>query len=120
MSTDATARTSEVKNTSADPKTADASADGKGKGKASVAHEDERMEDEDEEEEEEEDDDDDDDDDEDMDVEESLEEIDPTSIVGRRTRGKKVDYTSPEALAKAGLKKEELEDDEEEVKMKDN
>jgi hypothetical protein len=43
---------------------------------------------------------------------EDMEEIDPTAIVGRRTRGKKVDYTSEEALNKAGLKKEDMETDE--------
>jgi len=41
-----------------------------------------------------------------------MEEIDPTAIVGRRTRGKKVDYTSEEALNKAGLKKEDMDTDE--------
>ena len=42
-----------------------------------------------------------------------LAEIDPTAIKSRRTRGKRVDYTSPEALAKAGLKPEAEEEDEE-------
>ena len=36
--------------------------------------------------------------------EESLDEIDPSVIQPRRTRGVRVDYTSAEALAKAGLK----------------
>jgi hypothetical protein len=42
-----------------------------------------------------------------------LEEIDPSAILptGRRTRGVKVDYTSKEAIAKAGLQGNE--DDEE-------
>lgn len=35
--------------------------------------------------------------------EEDISEIDPSVIQPRRTRGKRVDYTSPEALAKAGL-----------------
>ena len=30
-------------------------------------------------------------------------QIDPTAIVGRRTRGIRVDYTSKEALARADL-----------------
>lgn len=48
--------------------------------------------------------------------EESLDEIDPSVIQPRRTRGVRVDYTSPEALAKAGIKPEEaVEDDEEET-----
>lgn len=34
------------------------------------------------------------------------------AIRSRRTRGVKVDYTSPEALAKAGLKGDEADDDE--------
>lgn len=43
-------------------------------------------------------------------------EIDPTAIItgGRRTRGVKVDYSSKEALEKAGLKPEADDDDEEE------
>lgn len=45
-------------------------------------------------------------------VDESFEEIDPTAIRSRRTRGVKVDYTSAEALAKAGLKADDAEDDE--------
>ena len=39
-----------------------------------------------------------------MKAEESYQEIDPSAIRSRRTRGVKVDYTSAEALAKAGLK----------------
>ena len=55
-------------------------------------------------------------------VDDSLEEIDPSAILptGRRTRGVKVDYTSEAALAKAGLKQGEgEEDDDEDTKMKD-
>lgn len=48
-----------------------------------------------------------------------MEEIDPSAIVGRRTRGVKVDYTSAEALSKAGLKKDEVDEDDEDAKMKD-
>jgi len=45
--------------------------------------------------------------------EEDYAEIDPSAIQSRRTRGKKVDYTSPEALAKAGLKPEADDEDDE-------
>jgi len=63
------------------------------------------------------------DDDEDSEVEDSdsdeemeedpLEEIDPAAILPRtrRTRGNKVDYTSPQALAKAGLTSETPEEE---------
>ena len=52
--------------------------------------------------------------------EEEFEEIDPSAIIGgRRTRGVKVDYTSKEALAKAGLQgNEKDEDSDEDVEMK--
>jgi hypothetical protein len=42
---------------------------------------------------------------------EDYEEIDPTAIRSRRTRGVKVDYTSQEALEKAGLQRQDLEED---------
>lgn len=48
--------------------------------------------------------------------EDDYEEIDTTAIMntgGRRTRGVRVDYSSAEALAKAGLKPEEVADDDE-------
>jgi hypothetical protein len=45
-------------------------------------------------------------------IQDDYAEIDPRSIQGRRTRGVKVDYTSPEALAKAGLGPE-LDDEKE-------
>jgi hypothetical protein len=45
--------------------------------------------------------------------EESLEDIDPSVIQPRRTRGVRVDYTSPEALAKAGIKPEDAATDDE-------
>ena len=51
-----------------------------------------------------------------------LQEIDPAAILstGRRTRGVKVDYTSKEALAKAGIDDPEKEEDsDEDVEMKD-
>jgi len=64
---------------------------------------------------EEEDDNDDEDEDDEMDEgdsddeEDEFEEIDPTAVLpsGRRTRGVRVDYTSTEALRKAGLKPED-------------
>jgi hypothetical protein len=49
--------------------------------------------------------------------EDSFEEIDPSVILGgRRTRGNRVDYTSDAALQKAGLTKQELEEDDEDAK----
>ncbi|KAF9446229.1 hypothetical protein P691DRAFT_777021 [Macrolepiota fuliginosa MF-IS2] len=101
-------------NTTTTDTTTVTSPNNKGKGKAAATEEPMHVE----EEEEEDDDDDDDDDDaeeeEDDEVEETFEEIDPSAIVpsGRRTRGVRVDYTSAEALAKAGLKAEDLEKDE--------
>uniref|UniRef100_A0A8H7Y4H8 Histone chaperone domain-containing protein n=1 Tax=Psilocybe cubensis TaxID=181762 RepID=A0A8H7Y4H8_PSICU len=53
--------------------------------------------------------------------EEDFEEIDPSAILptGRRTRGVKVDYTSQEALAKAGLQaNDDGDDSDEDVEMK--
>ncbi len=43
-----------------------------------------------------------------------MEEIDPSVIItsSRRTRGIRVDYTSAEALQKAGLKPEHVNEDE--------
>ncbi|TEB19064.1 hypothetical protein FA13DRAFT_1821230 [Coprinellus micaceus] len=71
-----------------------------------------------EEEEEEEEDDDDEEEEEDNEMEEDdeeEEEIDPSVIIsGRRTRGVRVDYTSKEALAKAGLTGNEADEDEDE------
>lgn len=82
------------------------------KGKGKVAPADESMEeDEDEEEEEEEEEEED-----DIEEDDDLHEIDPSAILApgtRRTRGVKVDYSSEEALRKAGLKPE-AEDDENE------
>ncbi|EPQ57103.1 hypothetical protein GLOTRDRAFT_127480 [Gloeophyllum trabeum ATCC 11539] len=86
----------------------------KGKGKfvqpdVEMADDDDDEEDDEEEEEEEEE--------EEAEEEDSLAEIDPSVILptGRRTRGVKVDYTSPEALAKAGLKPEDKDEDEEDT-----
>jgi len=88
---------------------------GKGKGKAT---EDVSMEEEEEEEDEDEEDDDDEEEEEDDDMDEDdNNEIDPSAILptGRRTRGVKVDYTSTEALKKAGFEKAEDLDDEEDA-----
>ncbi|KAF8893577.1 hypothetical protein BD779DRAFT_1059022 [Infundibulicybe gibba] len=55
-------------------------------------------------------------------VDETFDEIDPAAILptGRRTRGVKVDYTSKEALAKAGLKETDKDDDsDDDVEMKE-
>jgi hypothetical protein len=41
-------------------------------------------------------------------------DIKPEDILPRRTRGKKVDYTSPEALQKAGLDPESHHEEDEE------
>ncbi|KAK0505182.1 histone H2A.Z-specific chaperone CHZ1 [Armillaria luteobubalina] len=86
---------------------------GKGKGKA-PAKEDNAME------QDEEDDEDDEDDDDAEEEEDEEEEIDPAAILptSRRTRGARVDYTSAEALSKAGLTEKD-EDDDEDDKMKD-
>lgn len=51
-----------------------------------------------------------------------MEEIDPSAILpaSRRTRGIKVDYTSKEALERAGLKDQEKdEESDDDVIMKD-
>ncbi|KAI0684727.1 hypothetical protein BC835DRAFT_1310415 [Cytidiella melzeri] len=82
---------------------------GKGKPVQDEVMGDEEGDDDDDEEEEEED-----EEDEEMAEEESLDEIDPSLIQPRRTRGKRVDYTSAEALAKAGYKPGETAEDDEE------
>jgi len=86
----------------------------KGKGKAPSRVE--MDEDDDEDEDDEEDGGEDEDEDDEMDSEDDeLAEIDPRAILpasGRRTRGVKVDYTSQEALEKAGLGQENAEDEE--------
>lgn len=43
-------------------------------------------------------------------------EIDPSRILSRRTRGVKVDYSSKEAFEKAGLKADDDEEDDDEMK----
>jgi len=97
----------------------------KGKGKrtatdaeleeAATAKKEREAQDNDEEEEDSDDDDDEeeegDEEEEDEEEEDDFEEIDPGAIRSRRTRGVKVDYTSAEALAKAGLQPGD-EDDE--------
>ncbi|KAG1869797.1 hypothetical protein C8R48DRAFT_699776 [Suillus tomentosus] len=89
------------------------SPDSKGKGKTKAPAEDVSMEEEEEEEEEE----DEEEGDEEMEEEEEEddhEEIDPGAILPRRTRGTRVDYTSEEALKKAGLTKDDHDDDDDE------
>ncbi|KAJ8597469.1 hypothetical protein M405DRAFT_803743 [Rhizopogon salebrosus TDB-379] len=56
--------------------------------------------------------------DEEEEAEEDFEEIDPSAIRSRRTRGVRVDYTSAEALEKAGMTKEDVEKDDDEEGMK--
>ncbi|KAI8994003.1 hypothetical protein BD414DRAFT_481091 [Trametes punicea] len=108
MSTDATTPASATANGNRPEPVSPAD---KGKGKEKFAQDDvmdEEEEDEEDEEEEEED--------EDMEEEDDLSELDPSAIIntgGRRTRGVRVDYSSPEALAKAGLKPEEAAEDDE-------
>jgi hypothetical protein len=46
--------------------------------------------------------------------EDDHEEIDPSAILPRRTRGARVDYTSEEALKKAGLTQDDHDDDDDE------
>jgi len=90
----------------------------KGKGKSAVASPDVSMEDEEDEDEDEDEDDDameEDEDEGDEEEEEEYPDIDPSQILGRRTRGVKVDYTSKEALEKAGLKPEGDEDEDDEM-----
>ncbi|KAJ3557863.1 hypothetical protein NM688_g1242 [Phlebia brevispora] len=82
----------------------------KGKGKLVQDH---VMDEDDEDEDEDDEDDEAEDEDEEMAEEESLDDIDPSVIQPRRTRGVRVDYTSPEALAKAGLKPSDTTVDEE-------
>jgi hypothetical protein len=45
---------------------------------------------------------------------EDIVEIDPRAILPRRTRGTRVDYTSKEALEKAGLTQEDHDSDDDE------
>ncbi|EIN11421.1 hypothetical protein PUNSTDRAFT_50420 [Punctularia strigosozonata HHB-11173 SS5] len=78
-----------------------------GKGKEKVAQEDTSMDDEDDEEEEEYEE----VTDEEEEEEEDLGAIDPSAILPRRTRGARVDYTSEEALAKAGIAKGDDDDE---------
>ncbi|KAJ3499449.1 hypothetical protein NMY22_g19508 [Coprinellus aureogranulatus] len=89
-----------------------------GKGKERAVPVDEPMEQEEEEEEEDDDDEEEEEEEEDNEMEEDdeeEEEIDPSVILpGRRTRGVRVDYTSKEALAKAGLTGNEADEDEDE------
>jgi len=108
MSTNATAPSHKPASSATSSGNASRGSPGKGKARAAV-HDDSMGDDEDDDEDEEMEDveeEDDDDDDEDLD------EIDPGAILShRRTRGIKVDYSSKEAIEKAGLKPETPEDD---------
>ncbi|KAI9067280.1 hypothetical protein FKP32DRAFT_1609458 [Trametes sanguinea] len=109
MSTDATAPTSATANGNHPESFATAD---KGKGKVKLVQEDVMDEDEDDDEEDEEEEEEEDD----MEEEDDLSELDPSLIIntsGRRTRGVRVDYSSAEALAKAGLKPEDAQEDDE-------
>ncbi|TFY65735.1 hypothetical protein EVG20_g5352 [Dentipellis fragilis] len=111
MSNDATTPSNAQTAAAATDASANGSADkGKGKVAAEPVVADESMDEDDEDDEEEEE------EDEDMEEDEDLQEIDPSVILapGRRTRGVKVDYTSKEALAKAGLNADDADDDAEE------
>jgi len=104
MSTDATSANKPVSSAGSTVTPTSVPAVDKGKGKLEEREQEDDDDDEGEEDDEMEDDDDDDDDEED-----GFDEIDPAIILppGRRTRGIKVDYTSNEALRKAGLKPED-------------
>ncbi|TCD68271.1 Histone H2A.Z-specific chaperone [Steccherinum ochraceum] len=111
MSSDATAPSTNDVSAAQDATKVDAPLADKGKGKLvqDQVMEDEEEDDEEEEDEEEEDD--------EME-EDNLDEIDTTAILApgtrRSTRGARVDYSSAEALEKAGLKAEAVEEDEHE------
>ncbi|KAI0075772.1 hypothetical protein K474DRAFT_1708767 [Panus rudis PR-1116 ss-1] len=111
MSTDATDPKNAAGNTATETSGVTTSPNNKGKGKAVQ----EDVPEDEEEDEEEEDDDDEGEEEEDDDEMEA--QIDVSAIRPRRTRGVRVDYTSEEALKKAGLKPGDEEDDEE---MKDD
>ncbi|KAK0195019.1 histone H2A.Z-specific chaperone CHZ1 [Armillaria mellea] len=91
----------------------------KGKGKA-PAKADDAMEQDEEDDEDDEDDDDAEEEEDEDEEDDDMAEIDPAAILptSRRTRGARVDYTSVEALSKAGLTEKD-EDDDEDDKMKD-
>ncbi|KAF8658283.1 hypothetical protein AX16_002057 [Volvariella volvacea WC 439] len=118
MSTSVTDSTQDAKTTSTQTHEPVTSPNSKGK-----ARQDENMNEEGLEDDEEDEDEDDVVEEDDSEIEESFEEIDPSAILptGRRTRGVKVDYTTPEALEKAGLApgQDEDDDDDEDVKMKE-
>ncbi|KAJ3936795.1 MAG: hypothetical protein NXY57DRAFT_984253 [Lentinula lateritia] len=115
MSTDATDSTATTKVAAEATQPIDASPNAKGKGKA--PKEDQSMDEDEDEEDDEDDEDEEEGSEEEEDEDDSMEEIDPSVIMaGRRTRGKKVDYTSAEALAKAGLKVNEEDDEDDDMK----
>lgn len=87
------------------------------------SEESDELEEDEDEEEDDEDDEDEEEESEEEEADESLEAIDPSAIRSRRTRGVKVDYTSAEALAKAGFTTKDIEgddEDDEDVAMKDD
>ncbi|KAF5383490.1 hypothetical protein D9757_006092 [Collybiopsis confluens] len=116
MSTDATEAT--VNSGTNASTQADASPTHKGKGKATKQDQSMEVEDDDDDDDDEEEDDEE-EEDSDEETDDAMEEIDPTVIKARRTRGIKVDYTSKEALEKAGLNPKDIEEDEED-EMKEN
>ncbi|RDX42733.1 hypothetical protein OH76DRAFT_1410902 [Lentinus brumalis] len=108
MSTEATTPSATTGNASQPAPASSPANKGKGKQVRDDVMDEDEDDDEDEEEEEE-------DEDEEMAEEDDFEEIDPSAIItsSRRTRGVRVDYSSAEALAKAGLKPEEAAEDDE-------
>ncbi|KIK69097.1 hypothetical protein GYMLUDRAFT_80457 [Collybiopsis luxurians FD-317 M1] len=118
MSTDATDSTATPKSNAAKP--VDASPNAKGKGKAPKEDQSMEVEDDDDDDDDEDSEEDSDEGSEEEDEDDSMVEIDPSAIVPRRTRGVKVDYTSEEALKKAGLDKEKNAEDDEDEEMKEN
>ncbi|KAG9316349.1 hypothetical protein JVU11DRAFT_2381 [Chiua virens] len=89
----------------------------KGKGKSAVVSPDVSMEEDDEDDEEDEEEEYEATEGEDEEEEEDEDpEIDPSAIVGRRTRGIKVDYSSKEAHEKAGLDPQAADDEDDEMK----
>ncbi|KAF8187497.1 histone H2A.Z-specific chaperone CHZ1 [Pholiota molesta] len=115
MSSNVTSPSGNANTSAGENHTINTSPSGKGKAKAV----DTSMEDDEEDEEEEEEEMGSDEEDEEEE-EEEFDEIDPSAIIGgRRTRGVKVDYTSKEALAKAGLQgNEKDEESDEDIEMK--
>ncbi|KAF8518721.1 hypothetical protein JB92DRAFT_2054898 [Gautieria morchelliformis] len=91
------------------------------KGKGKIVNADDAMEEDDDDDDEEGEDEEEEAEDDDMEEEDEYQEIDAGAILpqGRRTRGVKVDYTSPEALKKAGLDSGDGAEADEEDEFKD-